>query len=215
MLDKQLLDILVCPKCKKAVSSTDAGKNLFCESCNMRYPVRDGIPIMSIEEAMDIHSERDMGGAARDLPRANFKVVDGPDTNMTFQLERGTCRAIGRASVDLKSTAVFNVDIALELDEGTKRLILQYVGSQFRKSKGIEKESKDEVGSFRRMPDIVFTDNSLSKLHAMLFYDETGVGILDLVSKNGTFVNGEEVESKLLESGDAIELGETTVTFEG
>ena len=62
MLDKQLLDILVCPKCKKAVSSTDAGKNLFCESCNMRYPVRDGIPIMSIEEAMDIHSERDMGG---------------------------------------------------------------------------------------------------------------------------------------------------------
>ncbi|MBT3182516.1 MAG: FHA domain-containing protein [Deltaproteobacteria bacterium] len=215
MIDKQLLDILVCPKCKKPISSIDTGKNLFCKSCNMRYPVRDGIPIMSIEEAMDIHSERDVGETGKDLPRANFKVVDGPDTNMTFQLERGTCRAIGRASVDPNNTAVFSVDIALELDETTKRLVLQYVGAQFRKSKGIVGSSKDTVGSFRRMPDIVFTDSNLSRLHAMLFYDTTGVGVLDLVSKNGTFVNGEEVESKLLEHGDAVELGETTVTFEG
>lgn len=57
MIDKDLLDILVCPKCKKAVRPEDArpGENvqgwLACTDCGLRYPVRDGIPIMLIDEA--------------------------------------------------------------------------------------------------------------------------------------------------------------------
>jgi len=57
MIDKDLLDILVCPSCKKKVVPKDAkpGENaqswLVCTGCGLRYPIRDDIPIMLIEEA--------------------------------------------------------------------------------------------------------------------------------------------------------------------
>ena len=49
MIDKSLLDILACPACKTAVKAD--GEQLVCVQCGRRYPVRDGIPVMLIEEA--------------------------------------------------------------------------------------------------------------------------------------------------------------------
>jgi uncharacterized protein len=48
---KDLLDILACPKCKAPVKQD--GGCIVCTSaaCGLRYPIRDGIPIMLIEEA--------------------------------------------------------------------------------------------------------------------------------------------------------------------
>ncbi len=48
MIDKELLDILACPLCKTEVRLED--NRLICSSCGRRYPIRDGIPIMLIEE---------------------------------------------------------------------------------------------------------------------------------------------------------------------
>ena len=47
----ELLEILVCPKCKQPVELVVEGETLQCESCRLRYPVRDDIPIMLIDEA--------------------------------------------------------------------------------------------------------------------------------------------------------------------
>jgi pSer/pThr/pTyr-binding forkhead associated (FHA) protein len=47
----------------------------------------------------------------------------------------------------------------------------------------------------------------------MMFHDVNGAGILDLVSKNGTYVNGEEVESKSLQDGDLVEVGSSKLVF--
>jgi len=112
---------------------------------------------------------------------------------------------------------IFNVDIALSIDENTKALILKYISRQFKKSSpdSIHKQNNEQLGLFKRASDIVLTDHSLSRLHAMILADETGVGILDLVSKNGTYVNGEEVESRLIHKGDVIDMGETKILFEG
>lgn len=49
MLDKELLDILACPACKANVGLKD--DRIVCTKCGRRYPIRDGIPIMLIEEA--------------------------------------------------------------------------------------------------------------------------------------------------------------------
>lgn len=60
MIDKELLGILVCPKCKKTLRAEDAktGENadgwLACDGCRLRYPVREGIPIMLIDEAVSV-----------------------------------------------------------------------------------------------------------------------------------------------------------------
>ena len=216
-LDSKLLEILVCPQCKGEISAVDGGLALVCPRCKLKFPVRDGIPAMLLEEAVDLRTgARGPEGQAVRLPRSTFRVTAGPDTNMTFQVEQGTCRAIGRGAVDPNRTAVFNVDLALALDEGARSLILQYIGRQFRKAGGKPAANQGErLGHFRRASDVTLTDSSLSRLHSMVFAEESGVGILDLVSKNGTYVNGREVESILLKRGDAIEMGETTIVFEG
>ena len=51
MLDQKLLDILVCPKCKGDLEYRRADSELACTACRLRYEVRDGIPIMLIDEA--------------------------------------------------------------------------------------------------------------------------------------------------------------------
>lgn len=50
-IDERLLDILACPACKKPVKLDK--ERLICQnvSCGLKYPVRDGIPVMLIEEA--------------------------------------------------------------------------------------------------------------------------------------------------------------------
>ncbi len=50
-VSKELLDILVCPKCKGDIRLTDKEDGLVCEHCRLVYEIRDDIPIMLIEEA--------------------------------------------------------------------------------------------------------------------------------------------------------------------
>jgi uncharacterized protein len=51
MIAKELLDILVCPLCKKPVIPSAAHDSLKCPECHRVYPVRDDIPIMLVDEA--------------------------------------------------------------------------------------------------------------------------------------------------------------------
>ena len=50
-IDKQLLDILVCPECKTPVRLTADGKGLKCGTCRRVYPIVDDIPVMLLDEA--------------------------------------------------------------------------------------------------------------------------------------------------------------------
>jgi uncharacterized protein YbaR (Trm112 family) len=49
MIDPELLEILACPLCKTPVRQD--GDHLICSTCQRRYPIRDGIPVMLIDEA--------------------------------------------------------------------------------------------------------------------------------------------------------------------
>ena len=50
-LDERLLDILVCPACHGDVEHKERRKVIVCGSCGLQFPVRDGIPVMLVEEA--------------------------------------------------------------------------------------------------------------------------------------------------------------------
>jgi uncharacterized protein len=50
-IDKDLLEILACPKCKGGISLTADGAWLVCEACGLKYPVKDDIPVMLVDEA--------------------------------------------------------------------------------------------------------------------------------------------------------------------
>lgn len=54
MLDKALMEILACPKCKGDVHYNDNKKGLVCDACQLEYPIRDDIPVMLIDEAKSL-----------------------------------------------------------------------------------------------------------------------------------------------------------------
>lgn len=53
-IDKDLLDILACPKCKGDIELKVEGDGLVCNTCNLIYPIKDDIPVMLIDEAIPI-----------------------------------------------------------------------------------------------------------------------------------------------------------------
>jgi uncharacterized protein YbaR (Trm112 family) len=53
-LSPQLLEILVCPKCKGPLEYREREAALLCHACDLSYPIRDGIPVMLIDEAKPI-----------------------------------------------------------------------------------------------------------------------------------------------------------------
>ena len=50
-IDKELLDILVCPECKVPVRLVKDDTALKCDTCHRVYPIKDDIPIMLKDEA--------------------------------------------------------------------------------------------------------------------------------------------------------------------
>ena len=54
MLDKNLLDILVCPKCQGDLLYKQTEQQLVCEQCKLAYPIKDSIPVLLVEDAVDL-----------------------------------------------------------------------------------------------------------------------------------------------------------------
>lgn len=71
------------------------------------------------------------------------------------------------------------------------------------------------LGRDPEIADLAIRDLSVSGKHAMLQIDVSSerYGLIDLGSRNGTFVNGLHVESCALREGDKIFLGETVLRF--
>jgi uncharacterized protein YbaR (Trm112 family) len=51
-LAPELLDILVCPRCKGELEHRlEPEESLVCRACRLVYPVEDGIPVMLVDDA--------------------------------------------------------------------------------------------------------------------------------------------------------------------
>ncbi len=52
-LEQFLLDVLACPHCHSALHADEAAGELVCgnDECRRAYPVRDGIPVLLLDEA--------------------------------------------------------------------------------------------------------------------------------------------------------------------
>jgi uncharacterized protein len=68
-LDAELLEILVCPNDRGDVDYHEDEQVIVCRTCGYRYPVRDGIPVMLIDEAEKPADGQD----ARSKPGAKSK----------------------------------------------------------------------------------------------------------------------------------------------
>lgn len=53
-ISRELLDILACPKCKGNIELGSNKDVLICRTCRLVYEIREGIPVMLVDEAVDL-----------------------------------------------------------------------------------------------------------------------------------------------------------------
>lgn len=53
-LNKQLLEILICPQCRGKVRLDEKLKGIICDKCKLLYEIKNDIPVMLVEEAKKI-----------------------------------------------------------------------------------------------------------------------------------------------------------------
>ena len=63
-VDPKLLEILVCPLTQGPLRYDPEAQELISEQAGLCYPIRDGIPIMLVDEARPIDMPRETGGGA-------------------------------------------------------------------------------------------------------------------------------------------------------
>ena len=61
MLDKKLLQILVCPVTQASLDFDETAQELVCKASGLAYPVRDGIPVLLEGEARALTADEKLG----------------------------------------------------------------------------------------------------------------------------------------------------------
>ena len=103
---------------------------------------------------------------------------------------------------------------------------MQYVGQQG-KADGEPPLPREGGGSERRFPltrdtytvgrhrnnDIVISDPKVSSFHARLDRSPDGFVVVDLKSRNGSFINGRRVETGPLRNGDELRMGPARLVY--
>jgi uncharacterized protein YbaR (Trm112 family) len=56
-IDPKLLDILVCPMTKVPLRYDEAKQELISDQAGLAYPIRDGIPVMLVDEARQLDAK--------------------------------------------------------------------------------------------------------------------------------------------------------------
>lgn len=56
-MDKKQIEMVVCPECNSKLSYDKSSKELICDKCKIAFPVKDGIPVMLVEEARQLEQQ--------------------------------------------------------------------------------------------------------------------------------------------------------------
>ena len=135
--------------------------------------------------------------------RAILKVTAGPNQGDTISLEVGACRLIGRHLSENETIFIDNEGNRV-LDASASVILSEHLQDR---SPSAKTKTAFSATAFERGPDVIFADDAISRAHAMVFHDASGVGIIDLASTNGTYINSERTNSSMLADGDTITLG--------
>ncbi len=132
-------------------------------------------------------------------------AVEGPDRGMRYTVEEGSYRVFARGQDEASSTLMMTPEGDRAL-ERAQELLVNDVLSQ--SARGTRTHLK------KRGPDIVLKDGSVSRTHAMVFVDKLSVSVADLMSTNGTRLNGAQIKDAEMKPGDVIHIGKTKLVVE-
>ncbi len=131
-------------------------------------------------------------------------ALEGPEKGMRFTIEGNTYRVLVRASDEAATTQQMTLEGDRLLDKEQEQLLDEVLAQR----PGLRTQFK------KRGPDIVLRDGSVSRTHALVFVESAAVSVVDLMSTNGTKVNGNLVRDIDVKQGDVIQIGNSKLTVE-
>ena len=135
-----------------------------------------------------------------------LEVEKGENRGERFRLEVNRYRTIGRADHGAH-TLQLTLDGDVALDEEELERVARHI--QRRRGHMVAASDSRNGSAYRRGPDILLNDAKVSRTHCMLFVDEQGASVVDLMSTNGVMVNGERVSEADLSEGDIMHVGKS------
>lgn len=134
-----------------------------------------------------------------------IEVDKGAHVGERYELELKAYRAVCREGVPVVTTAFANSGDQ-RLDPDDIRVVEEHLK---KRAKEDDDGSVLRMGTFKRGRDILLDDEKISRTHAMFFLDDDGPSVVDLLSTNGTYVNGQQVMDADLHDGDIVHVGKT------
>lgn len=179
----------------------------------------EGIAVRSIKPGLSKDIEAIIAHALQSNRKKRYDSV----SDMKFDLLRcptiqvcGTCGAIFASAARFCSHCGCKVGKAAKTKEngkGRARFTLEPKQGSGLTPIRLEKEVT-QVGR-SRINDVVLSDSTVSKTHALLKLEGGSLTVVDLNSTNGTFVNGRKVTACQLKDGWELQLGRTVLKVRG
>jgi hypothetical protein len=139
-----------------------------------------------------------------------LEVDKGSNRGSRYELVSRGYRAVGRAGGGAEVTVQLSKEGDRQLEPDDIRVVEEHLARRGeQKADGDADASNLRIGAFRRGRDILLDDDKISRKHAMFFLDDDGPSVVDLLSTNGTHVNGKKVSDADLVEGDIVNIGKT------
>ena len=141
------------------------------------------------------------------MGKAALTIVAGPNQGDTVSIDWGVRRLLGR-HLSESETALIDRDGNRILDGQSAQLIGDHLQDRAPAMSSTNR-AKPSPTAFERGPDIVLADSSTLARPCSSLCDGQSVGVLDLGSTNGSYVNSKPVSSGALSDGDLLKVGTT------
>ncbi len=126
------------------------------------------------------------------------KVSIGPQGTQVFDLNEVNKMIAAEIANAQSDTACVPTLVGISSDINGQQFILN--------------KDKIEVGR-RPSSDLLLNESSVSAMHAQIIKTGDNWKVLNLLSSNGTFVNGEKIVEKIIQAGDRIAFAEAEFVF--
>lgn len=213
VLSLDLLDALACPGCHGKVVATREDI-LFCQVCCLGYPKQGEFYDFRPENIIDFKKLIRQGKTAVAVAKIQcLGSLFKKSTSKICEIRTGQCLLLGRAAFLEPDSDITFAGVPEEhrvsLGAETRQLIEQYLlqDGPHKSPSNPPLHPNQYLGDFERLDDVLIDDKSVSRSHAVFYHDPKGLWVLDLVSKNGTYVGGREVEHACLKHNDVVTLG--------
>lgn len=208
-----------CPCCETGTLFLTKEKIIICRDCLKGFRVKDDVPDFRMDHAISF--ERKSEKKTTEADAVLITILIGENKNQSIGLKNGHCVVLGRllgSESDMDKTFVgkpnfTQVEQFVRMDPDNQKLAEIYLKRNLADSEKKAPTAGHQrfLGDFLRDPDFMLPDAAVSRSHAVIFQDDEGVRVLDLVSRNGTFVNGKEVEFTVLKNNDVVSVGNTSM----